>query len=62
MYKQREIVYSTGEAEKLTGASQKHICYWISRGTLPNQLRGTCAAILLSNLRQFAVHISYEIV
>ena len=28
----REITYSIGETEKLTGASQKQIRYWESRG------------------------------
>jgi DNA-binding transcriptional MerR regulator len=46
MFEQREITYSTGETEKLTGASQKQIRYWESRGYISDPIeRNICGDI-----------------
>jgi len=43
---QNEITYSIGEAEKLTGASQKQIRYWESRGYISHPIeRNVCGDI-----------------
>jgi DNA-binding transcriptional MerR regulator len=44
MSTQREITYSTGETEKLTGASQKQIRYW-EKSFIPNVERNICGDI-----------------
>jgi DNA-binding transcriptional MerR regulator len=41
----REITYSTGETEKLTGASQKQIIYWEKKGLIPKAERNVCGDI-----------------
>ncbi len=41
----REITYSTGETEKLTGASQKQIIYWEKKGFIPKAERNICGDI-----------------
>jgi DNA-binding transcriptional MerR regulator len=46
MLTQREITYSTGETEKLTGASQKKIRYWEKKGHLSEPVeRNVCGDI-----------------
>jgi DNA-binding transcriptional MerR regulator len=45
MSNQREITYSIGETEKLTGASQKQIRYWENKGCIPNAERNICGDI-----------------
>ncbi len=46
MFEQREITYCTGETEKLTGASQKQIRYWESRGYISDPIeRNICGDI-----------------
>ena len=45
MSNQREITYSIGETEKLTGASQKQIRYWESRGKFRAAGRNFCGDI-----------------
>ncbi len=45
MSTQREITYSIGETEELTGASQKQIRYWESRGFIPKAERNICGDI-----------------
>ena len=45
MSNQREITYSIGETEKLTGASQKQIRYWESQGLIPRAERNVCGDI-----------------
>ena len=42
MANQSEITYSTGETAKITGASQKQIRYWESRGFI-NQVETSVA-------------------
>ena len=44
MSENREITYSTGETEKLTGASHKQIRYWIERGHVHSD-RNVCGLI-----------------
>ena len=41
----REITYSTGETEKLTGVSQKQIRYWEGRGFISKAERNVCGDI-----------------
>ena len=46
MSNQREITYSTGETEKLTGVSQKQIRYWESQGYISEPIeRNVCGDI-----------------
>jgi DNA-binding transcriptional MerR regulator len=46
MFEQREITYSTGETEKLTGASQKQIRYWECWGYISDPIeRNICGDI-----------------
>ena len=45
MSKHREITYSTGETEKLTGASQRQIRYWESRYISEPIERNVCGDI-----------------
>ena len=47
---QREITYSIGETEKLTGASQKQIRYWIGRGYVSDVERNVCGDIAYRRL------------
>ena len=56
MSTQREITYSTGETEKLTGASQKQIRYWESRGIIKTD-RNVCGRIAYRRFTQDQVEI-----
>lgn len=53
----REITYSTGETEKLTGASQKQIRYWISRGYVLDVEMNVCGDISYYRFSQNHVEI-----
>ena len=54
---QREITYSIGEAEKLTGASQKQIRYWEEKGYLPMVGRNVCGDIAYRRFTERQVEI-----
>ena len=58
MSTQREITYSTGEAEKLTGASHKQIRYWVSRGYISEAIeRNVCGDIAYRRFTQSQIKI-----
>ena len=57
MSTQREITYSIGEAEKLTGASQKQIRYWEKQGHLLKIERNVCGDIAYRRFTQSQVEI-----
>jgi DNA-binding transcriptional MerR regulator len=52
MTTQREITYSIGETEKLTGASQKQIRYWESRYISEPIERNVCGDIAYRRFTQ----------
>ena len=52
----REITYSTGETSELTGASQKQIRYWESRGFIKSD-RNVCGRIAYRRFTQGHVNI-----
>ena len=53
MSNQRKITYSIGEIEKLTGASQKQIRYWESRGHISEKIeRNVCGDIAYRRFSQ----------
>ena len=56
MSTQREITYSTGEASELTGASQKQIRYWESRGFIKSD-RNVCGRIAYRRFTKRQVEI-----
>ena len=56
MSKQREITYSIGEAEELTGASQKQIRYWERLGCFRSD-RNVCGLIAYRRFTQGQVEI-----
>ena len=56
MANQREITYSIGEASELTGASQKQIRYWESRGFIKSG-RNVCGRIAYRRFTQDQVEI-----
>ena len=47
MSNQREITYSIGETEKLTGASQKQIRYWEKKGFIPKVERNIYPPVMI---------------
>ena len=53
----REITYSTGETSKLTGASQRQIRYWISRGYVYGVEMNVCGDIAYYRFSQNHVEI-----
>lgn len=53
---QREITYNTGETSELTGASQKQIRYWESRGYF-QPYRNVCGRIAYRRFAQGQVEI-----
>ena len=58
MFDQREITYSIGETEKMTGASQKQIRYWESRGYISEQIeRNVCGDIAYRRFTQYQVEL-----
>ena len=48
----REITYSIGETEKLTGASQKQIRYWEKKNHVPLAERNVCGDIAYRRFTQ----------
>ena len=56
MANQSEITYSIGETLKLTGASQKQIRYWESRGFIKSG-RNVCGRIAYRRFTQGQVEI-----
>ena len=56
----REITYSTGETEKLTGASQKQIRYWIERGHVQSD-RNVCGLIAYHRFKNGQVELIQKI-
>jgi DNA-binding transcriptional MerR regulator len=57
MSTQREITYSIGETEKLTGASQKQIRYWEKKGFIPKAERNVCGDIAYRRFTKSQVEI-----
>jgi DNA-binding transcriptional MerR regulator len=57
MFEQREITYSTGETEELTGTSQKQIIYWEKKGLFPKTERNVCGDIAYRRFTQSQVEI-----
>ena len=54
----REITYSTGETSELTGASQKQIRYWESRGYISEKIeRNVCGDIAYRRFTKSQVEI-----
>ena len=56
MSRQREITYSTGRTSELTGASQKQIRYWESRGYIQPD-RNVCGLVAYRRFTQSQVEI-----
>ena len=56
MANQSEITYSTGETSEITGASQKQIHYWESRGFIKSG-RNVCGRIAYRRFTQDQVEI-----
>jgi len=61
MSNQREITYSIGETEKLTGASQKQIRYWESRYISEPIERNVCGDIAYRRFTQGQVELIHSI-
>ena len=60
MSTQREITYSIGETEKLSGASQKQIRYWERQGyilPIPRAERNVCGDIAYRRFTQSQVEL-----
>ena len=57
MFEQREITYSIGEAEKLTGASQKQIRYWERQYISEPIERNVCGDIAYRRFTQGQVEL-----
>ncbi|MBA7493214.1 hypothetical protein ES702_03770 [subsurface metagenome] len=58
MLDQREITYSTGETENLTGASQKQIRYWETQGYISEPIeRNICGDIAYRRFTRSQVEI-----
>jgi len=55
----REITYSIGEIEELTGGeiSQKQIRYWENKGYIPKAERNICGDIAYRRFKQSQVEI-----
>ena len=57
MTTERELTYSISETERLTGASQKKIRYWESRGLFPKAERNVCGDIAYRRFTQGQVEL-----
>ncbi len=53
----REITYSIGETEKLTGASIKQIYHWENQGYVPKAERNICGDIAYRRFTNSQVEI-----
>jgi DNA-binding transcriptional MerR regulator len=62
MSNKREITYSIGETEKLTGASQKQIRYWEKKGYISDPImRNVCGEIAYRRFKPSQVEIIHAI-